>query len=132
MIRSLMFRKRLLLVVAVAFCAASPKLLQAQGVRGSTRGQRYSPSRPTVSPYLNLLRRDNGPVPNYHTLVRPEFQQLANNQQQQVQINTQQGNLANLHDQLQIKEPGVRSTGTASVYGDRSHYYPAQTGGRAR
>jgi hypothetical protein len=78
------------------------------------------------------LRRDNSPVPNYHSLVRPQFQQLANNQQQQMQINTQQGNLNNLQEQLQIKEPGVRSTGTASVYNDRSHYYPSQAGGRSR
>jgi hypothetical protein len=126
-----MTRRSLLLMLAVGFSLTLPDWAQAQGIR-SSRGQRYAPSRPTVSPYLNLLRRDNGPVPNYHTLVRPQFQQLANNQQQQMQINTQQGNLSNLQDHLQIKEPGVRATGTASVYNDRSHYYPAQAAGRGR
>ncbi|MCI0461936.1 MAG: hypothetical protein L0Z62_33710 [Gemmataceae bacterium] len=30
-------------------------------------------SRPTVSPYLNLTRRDSNPAINYYNLVRPEF-----------------------------------------------------------
>jgi hypothetical protein len=38
---------------------------------------RYQPARPTVSPYLNLFRRDAGPLPNYYSLVRPQLNQQA-------------------------------------------------------
>ncbi|WP_146397898.1 hypothetical protein [Pseudobythopirellula maris] len=46
-------------------------------------GQRYQPSRPTVSPYLDLLRQNNSPVPNYYSLVRPKQRQYEFNRQQQ-------------------------------------------------
>lgn len=48
----------------------------AQGI------QRFQPSRPSVSPYLNLLRFNPGPLPNYQALVRPALQQRTLNQQQ--------------------------------------------------
>ena len=44
--------------------------------------QRYAPSRPTVSPYLNLFRDQTGVLPNYQALVRPLQQQEDFNQQQ--------------------------------------------------
>ncbi len=47
-------------------------------LHGVVRGQaqrRYQPNSPTVSPYLNLLRTNLGPLPNYHSLVRPQLNQ---------------------------------------------------------
>src|SRR5262245_13587518 len=67
----------LILLLALVASAA-----HAQGV------QRYQPSRPTVSPYMNLFRTNAGPLPNYYSLVRPQINQLAVNSQlasQQVQ-----------------------------------------------
>ena len=52
--------------------------------------RRYEPSRPTVSPYLNLFRNQTGVIPNYQSLVRPLLQQNVINQQQR-QINAQGG-----------------------------------------
>jgi hypothetical protein len=85
---------------------------------------RYQPSRPTISPYLNLLRRNEGPLPNYHSLVRPQLQQLDTNRRQQA-INAQnQGELQNLNRQvLTISESPAASTGTGAVYRNYSHYY---------
>jgi len=44
---------------------------------------------PTVSPYLNLFREEQGatdPVPSYYTFVRPQLEQQASYQQQQREI----------------------------------------------
>jgi hypothetical protein len=51
----------------------------------SAQVQRYEPSTPTVSPYLNLFRENqqNRALPNYYSLVRPMQQQNQVNQQQQ-------------------------------------------------
>ena len=56
-------------------------------------------SSPTVSPYLNLFREDfdGGGDFNYQTLVRPQFQQMATNQQFQRQNH---GTLAARSDDL--------------------------------
>ncbi len=46
--------------------------------------QRYEPTRPTVSPYLNLFRDQTGILPNYQALVRPlQLQNDINQQQRQ-------------------------------------------------
>ena len=39
--------------------------------------RRFEPSRPTISPYLNLFRFNDSNVPNYQSLVRPLQQQRA-------------------------------------------------------
>ncbi|MEX2139938.1 MAG: hypothetical protein WD894_11795 [Pirellulales bacterium] len=98
---------------------------------GQGRAPRYAPSRPAVSPYLNLLRRDTGPVPNYHTLVRPQLQQQAINQQQRA-INQQQQSLVQAQQRglqrvqaglLEIRQPQGSPTGTGGGYMDYSHFY---------
>lgn len=63
--------------LALLALAATPAELLAQ------RPQRYRPARPTVSPYLNLLRNNVSPLPNYYSLVRPQQYQLEVNRQQQ-------------------------------------------------
>lgn len=86
---------------------------------------RYQPSRPTISPYLNLLRRDAGPIPNYYTLVRPQLNQIDINQRQRVTNQQQQGQIsANARNITELKESGAAATGTASVYRNFGHYYP--------
>ncbi|MEX2188649.1 MAG: hypothetical protein WD875_17710 [Pirellulales bacterium] len=83
----------------------------------SAQAPRYQPSRPTLSPYLNLFRNQRGPVPNYHLYVRPILQQQS--------INAQQGAA------VQQLEQGLRETqttqsgptGIGSGYRNFSHYY---------
>ena len=52
-----------------------------------TAARDYIINRPTVSPYLNLLRSESGVSgPNYQTLVRPAFESRQRASQQQSSI----------------------------------------------
>lgn len=104
-----------------------------QGTRGqspqSQRAQsprtRYQPTRPTVSPYLNLLRPNESAVPNYYSFVRPQLQAQENQQRQQA-INVQQQTAIGTLDRevLQITQPAAR-TGGGGNFRQYSHFYPA-------
>jgi hypothetical protein len=59
------------------------------GSADAQQARRYQPSTPTVSPYLNLTRSNVGGLPNYYSLVRPQLQQQAFNNQQRA-FNVQQ------------------------------------------
>jgi hypothetical protein len=85
---------------------------------------RYQPSRPTVSPYLNLLRTDRGPLPNYYTFVRPQLEQQWTNQQLQAGIVQNRTNLQALGQQVgQIQAATMQPTGTGASFMNYSHYY---------
>ena len=91
------------------------------------RSSRYEPSSPTVSPYLNLLRRDSGGVPNYYSFIRPQQrQQTVNNRQRVVNqqigraLQRQQDELLQFGDQMQTQ---ITPTGSGSVFLNFSHYY---------
>lgn len=84
--------------------------------------------RPSVSPYLNLLRNSGGGVSNYHTLVRPQIQARESLLRQQAQINQVQR-------QVQRGQPGgvpvrgsqeIRGTGHETAFMNYLHYYPAR------
>jgi len=107
--------------------------------------RRYEPSRPTVSPYLNLFRFNNSVIPNYQSLVRPE-QQAQRFKQQQQQFDRQQTQAL---DQLRanvrvLQQPPVDSelvapTGKGSwfnvpggsQFGDTSRFYSQSGSGGA-
>lgn len=64
---------------------------------------------PTVSPYLNLFREEQGatdPVPSYYTFVRPQLEQQASYQQQQREI-----------EQIRRQMQGGTSTAQRPTYG---------------
>jgi hypothetical protein len=110
---------------------------------GSANAQSIYQDRPTVSPYLNLLRTDqtfgNGVLPpNYQTLVRPQIEARENILSQRQQIN-----------QLQQQQGGrpqggsgpIRSFGATGHRGpdqspvrylNYSHYYPTLSSRFAR
>ena len=73
-------------------------LLAAADCRGQT--PRYQPSRPTVSPYLNLFRNNTGPLPNYYSLVRPQLYQQSFNQQTLTQQAQQTAAIGTLSTQI--------------------------------
>ena len=99
--------------------------------------QAYRPSRPTTSPYLNLLRQNTGIYPNYYSLVRPMQRQREINLRER-QLRSQQSiTLGKIQSELRQSLEGGRSsihpTGTGSGYmipGSRStfmnssRYYP--------
>jgi hypothetical protein len=98
---------------------------------GQNQPRRYQPSRPTVSPYLDLIRRDARPATNYHTLVRPQFRQQAINQQQQV-VNLQQQSLVQQNRAaiqqaqqalLEARRSAAIPTGVGGGFMEYSHFY---------
>ncbi|MDA7977598.1 MAG: hypothetical protein MPJ50_02370 [Pirellulales bacterium] len=109
------FALGILSAVAIACVLGTANSAQAQGVR-----------RPTVSPYLNLLRRDATPAENYYNLVRPEktFRQSLQAQSRQIQQLQRQSTAAPRAQTATT--PGVvaiPSTGHTTFYQTYSHYY---------
>jgi hypothetical protein len=129
--------------VLVGTCAATFLLLDAAASTAQYR-RRYEPSRPTVSPYLNLFRFNNSVLPNYQALVRPQLQERAFEQQQQQlnrrqlqAINQLQSNVQTLQ-QAPVTAPLVAPTGKGSwfqrdagnsTFLNTSRYYSQSGGG---
>jgi hypothetical protein len=87
------------------------------------------PLRPAVSPYLSLLTPNAPGVSNYHTLVRPQFQQREEQLRQQAQIRQ-------IQRQVERGQPGgvpirgsqeIRATGHETAFMNYLHYYPVRT-----
>lgn len=120
------------LVLAIA-CVASGILLSSP--EASVAQERYTPSTPTVSPYLNLFQnnRNGGPIsralPNYYSLVRPQLQQNRINNNQQQLIQQQNTVIDQLQQNVQVlqQQPGNVVTGHNSWFLNTSRYY-AQAG----
>jgi hypothetical protein len=93
-------------VVVLASLAAAD--CQAQ------QAPRYQPSRPTVSPYLNLFRNNTGPLPNYYSLVRPELYQQRFNQQTLTQQAQQTAAIGTLN--TQVRRGTTTQTGKQSGF----------------
>ncbi len=110
-------------LLAVLTAAAVGLLLSGEASAQSPQGiqrpyaGRYQPSRPTVSPYLNLFRRDSGPLPNYHLYVRPILQQQSINAQTGAAVQQIESTIR----QTQTTPSGP--TGIGSGYRNFSHYY---------
>jgi hypothetical protein len=107
------------LAVGLVLCVdATPVRAQPPGAPGL---QPQSP--PTLSPYLNLLRRGNSPTLNYLTLARPQlnFQNSLSNLQQQV--GNDQQSIADL-------EAGVLPmTGHSAMFLNTRGYFQSMRGG---
>jgi hypothetical protein len=90
-------------------------------------------SSPTVSPYLNLFRDDfdGGGDFNYQTLVRPQFQQLATNQQFQRQNLEISQRVQQISAQGAFQNPAGSEqqypTGHSTAFGYYGRYYPGMT-----
>jgi hypothetical protein len=91
---------------------------------------RYSPQRPTISPYLNLLRNDSGPLPNYYSLVRPQLRQQSFDNRMLAATRAQEQQVQQLREITDAAAAGP--TGTASTFGNlshfrnQSHFYPVK------
>jgi len=91
-----------------------------------TYTQRYLYTRPTVSPYLNLLQRDpTYGLPLYHTQVRPRLEARAQARQQQRSINQVQRQVSNLSTQVRQRNQTTGfQTGHPTRFMTYSHFYP--------
>jgi hypothetical protein len=96
--------RRLAALLAGVVLASQAATSEAQYQR------RYQPSRPTVSPYLNLFRPNNNVIPNYQSLVRPEQEALRFRQQQLQYDRRQTQQLSQLQSNLKtMQQPAVVS-----------------------
>jgi len=100
----------------LAVCAAICGTAMAQDV------PRYSPQRPTLSPYLNLTRGGVGGLPNYYSLVRPQQNQQAFQRRATAVVQSQGFAIQSLST-LATARPGG-PTGSGSVYKNLSHFFP--------
>ena len=96
--------------------------------------RRYEPPSPTTSPYLNLTRLDNGGLPNYFALVRPQIQQRQINLQNQAQLRLQERQIIRLENEVQRGMNVAGATGSSSWFMvpgnsvkflDTTQFYPA-------
>jgi hypothetical protein len=87
------------------------------------RGRMYSP---TVSPYLNLLRRDGSAAINYQTLVRPQMQQIRTNLGNAAAIEGLERSAHAMTTRSSVRGDAsdlVRPTGQSARFFDYGHFY---------
>jgi hypothetical protein len=119
-------------IMALAAClmamtAGSQASAQRSAVRDRPPGRNSHSGRiqrPAVSPYLNLFRRDAGPVPNYQTLVRPQLQQQTTNYNQSRALERIQ---QNVNEEIQrVERSAIAPTGHGAFFRFYSHFYRKQ------
>ena len=98
---------------------------------------RYQPQSPTISPYLNLTRFNNGGLPNYFALVRPQIQQRQVNLQEQARLRQNERQIVTLQNEVQQGITPAGPTGSNSwfmtpgkqaTFLNTSRYYPEPVG----
>lgn len=103
---------------------------------GSARAQAPLPiqDRPTLSPWLNLYRRDPGPVGPYLSYVRPEQRLLGRLAQQSSAISRQNAAITALRNQAASvgTETTIAPTGTGATFMNYSHYFGSVGGSAGR
>jgi hypothetical protein len=124
---------RTAILLAIAIGATSPAFGQGGAHQQSSQVPRYTPSTPTVSPYVSLLNRNGGVASNYYGLIRPLQRQAGVNAAQSQTASTQEQELKSVQEQQKsFEQPTVKPTGTAgwfqntgpvSPYQVTSHYY---------
>ena len=121
------------LVVATGLLICGPPSASAQQPRRSYAT--YRPSRPTVSPYLDLFRQRTGELDNYHTFVRPKLRTQAALRRQSAQFGSLQRQFGGLQSQFSsLQNTQVAPTGIGGGFMNFSHFYstPAAAGRRRR
>ena len=113
-------------VPAVLPAAASAQFFQPPG----SYVRPYQPSRPTVSPYLNINRGGTSPAINYYGIVRPQMQTQQNLQDMQQQLTAQAAVGPGPDTAMPLTTgslgatPLVSTTGHPVSYFNYSHYFP--------
>lgn len=107
-----------LLTSCVILCLAA-SVAEAQYRGGASSG---------FSPWLNLYRRDPGPLGPYLSNVRPEQRLRRTLYQQGASLQRQSAGLSTLGEQMTVfgRTGTLRPTGTGSGFMNYSHYYQFQ------
>ena len=98
------------------------------GNRRTVRPWDQISSRPTVSPYLNLIMGNStaSGLPAYHTQVRPQLEARDRNRQQARQISGMQQQISRVQNDVTRmgNTGGLRTTGHPTRFMNYLHYYP--------
>jgi hypothetical protein len=99
-----------------------------RGANAALATRDYIINRPTVSPYLNLLRTES-PIsaPNYQTLVRPALEHRQEIQRQESAIRQLQSRVVNMQGQMAARNRRQQegfATGHPQRFMTYLHYYP--------
>ena len=116
------------LAVASISSRGSAQVFNTRSTNMDLATRDYVLTRPTVSPYLNLLRRESALTPpNYHTLVRPALEARQRAAQQEGQIRQLQARVVNMQGQsaLRGRQREGFTTGHPVRFMTYLHYYPA-------
>jgi hypothetical protein len=118
--------KRFVFALLLTSCFGVMFESEASAQRPSQRrtNWQYQPAKQPLSPYLNLLQTNFGPVPNYYSLVRPRLAQDAFNQQVKANERAQALRIQELSEQETQQQP-VSRTGKSAGFMEYLHYYPA-------
>ena len=100
----------------LAFFSANPAQAQYPNYTNPSR-------KPTVSPYINLLRQGSDPGINYYGIVRPEIAA----RRAIVQLEDQQTTLANQPQEVAVPS-ALPATGHASGFLTQSKYFMTRGG----
>jgi hypothetical protein len=121
------------IVLTIVFGLMTPALGQGGAHQQPSQVPRYTPSTPTVSPYVSLLNRNGGAATNYYGLIRPLQRQASINTSQAQTAGRQEQQLISVEEQQEaFEQPKVKPTGTAgwfqnmgttSPFQVSSHYY---------
>ena len=123
------------IAIALGGCLLICGTVRGQGLRS------YEPASPTVNPYLNLLRTDFGPLPNYHSLVRPQLRQQAFNREASREIEYNLRQLSAVEQTpaaespggvIQVRQAQGRPPRVSSQFQYFSHYFPPPRAARPR
>lgn len=124
-----MVRNFSLAVFAIAVFSFASAFAQVASPRVSVNAFQNVLSRPTVSPYLQLVQNNgNGQIGRgsiYQTQVRPQIEARQRAKQQQQQIKQVQQQLNTVRRDYQSSTGGRMSTGHPTRFMSYSHYYPS-------
>ncbi len=88
---------------------------------------RYVPSRPPLSPWLNLYRGNLGPVDPYNFWVRPQLEFQDSMRRLSTQFENQRIRVQQLEQEtLRMRLEAARPTGVGARFMDYSHYFFGQ------
>ena len=108
-------------------------LLASLGVQTAQAQGLYRPTKPTISPWLNLYDRNAGPLGGYLGDVRPRMEVNRSLNQQQRAIDRQGQDLQSLGQQVtEMRQDGaIAPTGTGAGFMNYGSHFQNSNPGRA-
>ncbi|MFM7844036.1 MAG: hypothetical protein ACKPEY_07375 [Planctomycetota bacterium] len=124
------------LTIALTFVLAGFLLHPSTAAAQGNFPRRYqSPSGPTITPYLDYFRQDNGVLNPYYNFIRPKAEMRNSAQQLTKELRATEANaklLGREMKDLQTAPSRAAATGTAATFDSLGHYYSGGGGGGGR